>query len=138
MNNQFPDFIKRAGSIIIIAASLAYIFWSNDIIPDKLTALNPQVLLGFIDDAVIFIGMIFTLKKWRSNVKTRGEKINWLLFLAYLPVIAFVIWYMLTGVDIIPDKAPFLVGYIDDVIAIFAGIKLTGYIRQFIAPKKRK
>jgi uncharacterized membrane protein YkvA (DUF1232 family) len=137
MNNQFPDFMKRVITIILIAASLSYIFWSNDVIPDKLTALNPAALLGFVDDAVIIIGLVFTLKRWRSNVKTRGKPADLKLLILYTPVVAFVLWYIFLGVDLIPDKSP-VIGYIDDVLAVFAGVKLIGYIRQFIAPRKKR
>ena len=118
------------GFIAIVALGLTYVFWGADLIPEGYFP-PPLTILGYIDDAVVIIGTIFALAKWRQIfLGKKGQPgMGWKGALIYLPVVAALLIYVFWVVDLIPDTVPYI-GYADDAAAILAGMFILGKIRR--------
>lgn len=141
MAQDIKKLLYYAGFAIIIAAALGYVFWGADLIPDTLAGLPPSVFLGWIDDAIALIAMVLVLRRWKLAMFPTSKKgksiITFKSAIIYIPTIALILWYIFWGVDLIPDKAPFI-GWIDDVLALIIGMGVAARLRQTFFPRKRK
>lgn len=137
---RFSKGVYTIGTIFIVAAGLAYIFWGGDIIPESfLTKIGPAAILSYIDDAIVLLGMVFALRRWKTiwmpEKSSGSRKINYGIAAIWISVLSVVIWYVTLGVDLIPDKVPWI-GLMDDAAAIFGGMIVAARLRQTFFPKK--
>ena len=125
-----------AVAAIIVALGLTYVFWGVDFIPDQAASVLPGGFVGYIDDAVAILLMFITLAKWRQYITGKpGMKANWKMLLIFTPIIALVLVYIFTVIDIIPDTIPGF-GYLDDVIVILLGGLAAGKLYKKFVKKE--
>lgn len=129
------------GFALIIAASLGYVFWGADLIPDTLAGIPPTTLLGWVDDAVALIAMVLALRRWKLFMFPAGKKgkpiVTLKSSLIFIPIIVLVLGYIFWGVDLIPDASP-LIGWVDDVVAVLFGMLVAARLRQLFFPRKKR
>ena len=131
--------VYMLGSILTIGATLGYIFWSHDLIPDTLVTVPMASLIAYLDDAIAVVGMIFILRKWKLSIFKKKVKSKTFNIFHTIPLIAIatsVIFYVFWGVDLIHDAIPFA-GHIDDAMIVILGIYAAGKLRQQFFPKRR-
>jgi uncharacterized membrane protein YkvA (DUF1232 family) len=129
--NDWKEFLWISLVIAVITGAILYFILKLDLIP------NIIGIWGYIDEAIVIGGALFVLNKYRKRAfpKRSPQKFNWKGWLIYIPIIMFFLWYIFHGQDLIPDTIP-LLGYLDDAIAVIAGVVVAAKIRNMF--KKRK
>ncbi len=80
--------VYTLGSILTIGATLGYIFWSHDLIPDTLVTVPMASLIAYLDDAIAVVGMIFILRKWKLSIFKKKVKTKAFNIFHTIPLIA--------------------------------------------------
>lgn len=126
--------IYNIAFIVVVAFALSYIFLSPDLIPDSIGLLLPGKILGFIDDAVVVLGLVFFLAKVKQRTiggKGVGKGIGFWGYAIIVPVVAAVLFYIFAPVDLIPDAIPWA-GFMDDAASAIVGLAVVQRIRRNI------
>lgn len=120
------------GFVLIVSIVLSYVFWGADFIPSSVAG----PIIGHLDDAIVIIMGIVALT--RLKARTIGDKTmegmgvgGYVIFGA---LIILGLWYIFYGVDLIPDKTPYI-GFVDDIIVVLLLFAAAGRIRKTLYGK---
>jgi uncharacterized membrane protein YkvA (DUF1232 family) len=117
--------------VAVVALGLTYVFLGSDIIPDSVSVALPGMILGWVDDAVVILGLVFFLAKIKQRmIGGKGSPgigpWGWVLTIG---VVTAVLLYIFLPVDILPDGWPW-VGFMDDAAAAIIGLVVVQRIRR--------
>jgi uncharacterized membrane protein YkvA (DUF1232 family) len=124
--------IYNIAFIVIVAVALSYIFLGTDLIPDSIGLLLPGKILGFVDDAVVVLGLVFFLAKIKQKTvggKGLGKGLGIWGWLITIAVVSAVLFYIFMPVDLIPDAIPWA-GFMDDAASAIVGLAVVQRIRR--------
>jgi len=134
--DQLRDDAYKVFIIFLVIAGTGYVLWGADVIPETLAANN---LFSFVDDVIVIIALFLIARKWKVylfGTNKAPRKAGWFAWTLILTVLSGAVWYIMLGVDIIPDGVPFT-GFLDDAALVLGAIALLARIRQAYWPSAR-
>lgn len=133
--DQVKKGLLTALGVIVAIASVTYVFWGFDIIPDGTGSLVFGGITGFIDDAIVIMGGVLTLRRLKLiALPGKQQKISVPYLMALIVIWAWILWYFFWGFDIIPDGTPWI-GFLDDIGNMFVFTRVLGGIRRGLRGK---
>jgi uncharacterized membrane protein YkvA (DUF1232 family) len=108
---------------LAVVGCVWYIFTPNDLIPEGVFGpLN--IVGGYLDDIVVVGGTILLLKTLTNRLYgQKSNSVKWTGIIIIAAVVAFIIFYVFWGADLIPDSVP-IFGRMDDLAAVITGVNV--------------
>jgi len=131
MAQDFKTGLRMVIAMVVGIAALLYIFWGNDLIPERLAIVGPQAIMGFLDDAIILIGALIVFRRLKVVAFPPGKsKTNWFFAGGFVLLLGGVLFYVFWGADLLPDGLPWI-GFFDDIAVVIGSMGIMHKYRSW-------